>query len=544
MFFDKLKKSIFNWNFIVFILILLLASGIRFYNPIFRSLWGDEVDSLFRIYNFSLHNFHYEPISIFDRLQLALFNPLKGHHLPAYYLLLGVWTALFGFGEIAVRSLSVILGILCVPITYWLARELYDDQTARLSAFLMAISSFAVFYSQEIRPYALMLFMSTASSLFFWRIFFGKAGLANWIGYFVSSFILILSHIFGGLAISAQSLYLLFVWFQKQRRQKIIQLAGAQVLLYILVLLILLPIFISGIKTMSGMGQDFPFTQIPGILKLCLNFFVLGFGESLAPWNWLIVIPAGLVYLYLFGRMLVKWRDPKILFLLTLLLWPNVFSVFLIKLTLPKYLIIVLPVFLVLIGRAIIEIRSIYVKAIILLVLIFTQLFSINNYYQIKEYHNANQMEPWRQVSGNITDQFKPGDVILVNSYDVSFRLLQYYLNVLKKGQYPIFLVNYPGSPEFISEDGGMPIFISSLKLANSKYDRIFLIIHLRDDRKTPLGAIASLKQSLLKTYKLKLQNKYIPYEETLISKLPFFKPKNGENRIVIEIYDRIKVKD
>ncbi|MFH1541825.1 MAG: glycosyltransferase family 39 protein [bacterium] len=523
-------------------LILIIAAIIRLYYPAFRSLWGDEVDSLFRIYNFSQHNFHYEPIGLLERLHIALTSPLKGHHLPSYYLLLSLWTALFGVGEVAARSLSVIFGLLCIPMTYLLAKEFYDERVAMFSSFLMAISGFAVFYSQEIRPYSLMMFVAAASIYYFRRMVQEDKRFAPRLGYIAASFVLVFSHLFGVLALSAQSLYLIILWFNGRRQPGILMAALSQAIVYLLALPVLLPMFFSGIKMAAGLGQDFPFTQIPGILKLCLNLFALGFGESLAPWHWSVVIPAGLVYLGLFVLLLTKNRDNKTLTLLVFLFWPIVTASFLIKVTLPKYLIVILPVFIVLLGRAIAAISSARIRMTVLVIIVIAQLVSLGNYFRIEEYHNANQMEPWRQVSTSIADQFQAGDIIAVNSYDVSFRLLQYYLNILPNGNYPIFLIRYPASEDFSSEEGNLPIIITAAELSKHRSKRVWLVSHLRDDRKNPLGAIPSLKRGLLTEYQLAVQKKYLPYEKTLIAKLPFFQSREGEYRIVVERYDKIRI--
>jgi uncharacterized membrane protein len=527
-----------NWPLLV---LLALGVALRLWQPAVRSLWGDEADSLFRIYSFSAHHFHYEPIGWLERLSLSLANPLKGHHLPAYYLLLSLWTGWFGVGEIALRSLSILLGILCIPMVYLLAREFYDERTARLCAFLAAVSSFAVLYSQEIRPYALMMLASTASAYFFWRLLTREQRLGACLGYCGASLVLVFSHLFGILALSAQSLYLVIAWLKERDNKRVIPLALEQATVYLLAAPVLLPIVASGAKVMAGIGEDFPFTKIPALLKVCLNFFAMGFGETLAPWHWLAVVPAGLVYLALFVLVLKKWQDKPSLCLLTLLFWPTIVGPLLVKLTLPKYLIVAFPFFLLLVGRGLSEIRSVPVRLALLTVIVLAQLVSLGNYFRVEEYHNANQMEPWRQVSGTLAARFRPNDVILVNSYDVSFRLMQYYLNIRTGGNYPVLLVKYPGSGKFVIEDdGNTPVYITSTELLGRNYVRIWLVNHLRDDRKTPAGAVDELKRALGRRYRLASQEKYLPYEKTLIAKLPFFKPKPGESRIIVELYDKI----
>lgn len=69
-----------------------------------------------------------------------------------YYYLLWLWGRAAGFGEYAVRYLSVIGGVLMLPVTYRLALAgLRRTAPALLTTGLLAISPFAVHYSQEAR---------------------------------------------------------------------------------------------------------------------------------------------------------------------------------------------------------------------------------------------------------------------------------------------------------------------------------------------------------------------------------------------------------
>ncbi len=76
---------------------------------------------------------------------------------PAYYTLLLGWMRLFGTGEVALRSISLLASLLAIPLTYCLAREFAKPGTALLAALLMAIFPMQIYYAQEARCYALMV---------------------------------------------------------------------------------------------------------------------------------------------------------------------------------------------------------------------------------------------------------------------------------------------------------------------------------------------------------------------------------------------------
>jgi uncharacterized membrane protein len=88
-------------------------------------------------------------------------------HPPLYFLLLKVWVSLFGPGERAVRSLSGLFYGLAVLALYCLAREIYGDELALLTAALYACSPLAILSAQFARMYALLSLLSIVSTLLY-----------------------------------------------------------------------------------------------------------------------------------------------------------------------------------------------------------------------------------------------------------------------------------------------------------------------------------------------------------------------------------------
>jgi hypothetical protein len=88
---------------------------------------------------------------------------------PLYYLLAWLWTQPFGTGEVAVRSLSALLGTLTVPVAYAAAEALVSRRAGLVAAALTAASPLLVWYSQEARSYALLVLLTALSLLFLAR---------------------------------------------------------------------------------------------------------------------------------------------------------------------------------------------------------------------------------------------------------------------------------------------------------------------------------------------------------------------------------------
>lgn len=90
-------------------------------------------------------------------LREMLSATLADVHGPLWYLIAGAAARLFGVTELALRLPSLILGLLCVWLTYLLAHELLGHRTALIAAGIMAFNPLAVYHSGESRMYSLLL---------------------------------------------------------------------------------------------------------------------------------------------------------------------------------------------------------------------------------------------------------------------------------------------------------------------------------------------------------------------------------------------------
>jgi len=87
----------------------VLALLVRFTGLTSRNLWLDEAFSAW----FSAQSFHY----------LWTVLPTFEAHPPFYYSLLKVWRSIFGGDALALRSISVLFGVLTIPVVMAAARE-------------------------------------------------------------------------------------------------------------------------------------------------------------------------------------------------------------------------------------------------------------------------------------------------------------------------------------------------------------------------------------------------------------------------------------
>jgi mannosyltransferase len=95
---------------------------------------------------------------------------------PLYYLLAWLWSVPFGVGEIALRSLSALIGIGAIPVAYLAARELSTPRVGLVTAAIVAASPMLIWYSQDARAYSLLVLLSALSFLFTVRGLRGGSG--------------------------------------------------------------------------------------------------------------------------------------------------------------------------------------------------------------------------------------------------------------------------------------------------------------------------------------------------------------------------------
>ena len=140
---------------VVFFLILV-GLGLRLARLSFQPLWWDEGYSVW----FATH-----PLARMAALTAQDIHP------PLYYALLHGWAALLGASPTALRLLSVIVGVLTIPLLYWVARQMLSARAALLATFLLTINPLHVYYSQEVRMYGLVALLSVGILAAAWRTF-------------------------------------------------------------------------------------------------------------------------------------------------------------------------------------------------------------------------------------------------------------------------------------------------------------------------------------------------------------------------------------
>lgn len=171
---------------LVLALLALLAAALRFWRLGDWSFWADEVATL--------------------RDAQGLSRVIT---YPVGYALIGFAVRLFGSNEFAARLVPAVAGTISVPALYLIGRKLFSERAAILSAVLLAVSSYHIFFSQEARYYTLMMLLSM---LAMWCAFVGlERNSRKWL---IGAVLLLAlagwTHWTAGLALPAPALYALW----------------------------------------------------------------------------------------------------------------------------------------------------------------------------------------------------------------------------------------------------------------------------------------------------------------------------------------------
>lgn len=147
--------------YVAVILIISISIFLRFFLLDNQSLWYDEGISLVKS----------DGTSIQENLSKLLGRESGDKYQPLYYLLLFYWRSAFGNTEFVIRSLSALLGVGSVIAIFFTTLRIYGKNHAIWSSLILGFSSFGVYYSQEARPYSLLIFLASLQLYFFSQFF-------------------------------------------------------------------------------------------------------------------------------------------------------------------------------------------------------------------------------------------------------------------------------------------------------------------------------------------------------------------------------------
>jgi 4-amino-4-deoxy-L-arabinose transferase-like glycosyltransferase len=164
-------------SILVPVMLILLAAATRLYHIQSQSIWFDEGWSAYAAA---------QP-TLLAAVQADATNP------PLYYLLLNISIRAFGDNVFGLRWFSLIFGLLTIPLTYQLARRLFNIRAGYYGAFIVVVSPLLWWASQEARMYTLLATLVLVIALA-WHQLLRQSSRSSWIVLFIAELLLLYAH--------------------------------------------------------------------------------------------------------------------------------------------------------------------------------------------------------------------------------------------------------------------------------------------------------------------------------------------------------------
>lgn len=422
---------------IIIVLILVFAFLLRLIN-INQSFWLDEAA---------------QAIMSSNDIKSIFFERSGDFHPPLFYLISHYWINISKNTEF-LRLLPISFGVINVLVVYYLAKFVYPKKTIsiksfnikveNLSAFLLAIAPFHIYYSQEFRSYSLLCLLGTVSFIPLLNKQFIRLGLI-WS-------LLLYTHYSSIFLIISQIIYVLF--YDKPNIKKLV----LSIMLTVLLFLPWSPQFYKQINSGLSIKQNLPgwssILSISPIKATPQIFFKIIAGR-------INIYPKYIYYSYVFlvllifiissllvshkQKLLFTWVFlPLILMIITSFIFPQ---------NQPFRLIFILP------GIVFIFIEAMFKSPkTFLLLILYISIFGNLMYFT----RTRLQREDWLSLTELINDSKTPTIV----KFPEAFAPIKWYLpdaNIISTGNIPV----------------DKNFFASTLSSKNP--DRVYLLEYLGD---------------------------------------------------------------
>lgn len=395
-------------------------------------LWHDEYYSYFVAYPDNL-------------LQIKKLSLTANSQPPLYHWILNIWMRLFGNSDWVLKLLSTLFNCSAVIISYFCGKHLEllqkidknPSKTGIIFAFLLAINSVSIYYSQEVRPYPLIILLSTLLLFAILRILhqFNNKNLSLLI---LVNFLLLYTHTLA-LYFCFFEILILFVYFYKTNRDYLKKIILSSVILAALCIPLIYDILTVIVHRSFGWNKFCPlavfslFNDYFSPWLININFHILTFEKIFSNTTlifMLVVFSIPLIIIYFMGiiKAVMNNSISKYLFMISFL---YLISMLILSINgkmtfLPRYGLIVLP-FLLLIcsyGFLLFNGHFINTKSIIgtILILNFIFMFSfqeINAQNLEKKIFHTN----FNDLSKTLNEyKFNSGDVFIIMYYAATNR--------------------------------------------------------------------------------------------------------------------------
>ncbi|HSQ28061.1 MAG TPA: glycosyltransferase family 39 protein [Anaerolineales bacterium] len=406
------KSRIKLFTIIMVSVCLLLGAAIR------MSFWEDETYTATQ---------SQKPFS--DLVQSMQFDV----HPVLPIIVTSIWGSIFGYNEIGLRSLSILLSAANLLLTFFLAKDLFDQSTALTATILLAFSPLFILFGYQARYYSIaMLF--TLGLVIFLRFYLKTQRPIYLIFYTVTGGLLTLISYSAFSVIIAANLWWVIDWLRRKPGKPTTLLYW--IIAQVGILLFYLP-SISHVDSLIERYYGIPElgNWITEILKRALYLaFTYAVGQTTSPLNPIAWIGSALVA-FLVIYAIIKRRDQTSLWFVVVFLgvivganlgisfmsgwlsqiWQN----------LPHWSFYALPFWAILLAAGVSKLRM-KSSAIVIAVLLLVYGTGILNLYSGKQFLQPIYATPWKEIFKNISENSSASMALVCSGSDVSCK---YYAN-------------------------------------------------------------------------------------------------------------------
>lgn len=446
------RKKDRNRTYLILVSALILVIGgiLRVYDLGGKSLWTDEIASM--------------------RDSESIPAAFRAGLPPLYYLTLHLFRYI-GTNEVILRFPSVIFGVLTIPLLYVVGKLFFGTKEGLVGAFLLSISSFHVYYSQEARMYTLLALLSLLSLFFFYKSM-TENKIILWLAFTLSTVLTLFTHYFGVFILVVETAFVFVMLIRdallsgKVRAPIKLERFGKRTFLMFalsltIIFALFFPFFYSrwGMPSLLPSPQTEPQSQNSLTPPLELSFLVKLFGQlsNGSPFGYSEGSLCLSIFFFLCGCVLCmkKYKEKSTLLLLwiivsiVLLFWASTLP-FITKHTPvyaePRYLIFILPVYLLLISTGITGIAETIVskgvsnlrrhssiawkKKLRSRVIAFVVIaLGVTSVIPLREYYSEEKRD-WRSIAQYLESETQVDDIIVLEHAYFALPFLYYFKNL------------------------------------------------------------------------------------------------------------------
>jgi mannosyltransferase len=421
------RSSLTNRSVWLLVGLMLIAFGLRVYQLPAQSLWSDEGLSLYRArltLSENLTNIIVVPPGV----------PTQDTNPPLYFIALSALRAVAGESEYVLRFVSVIAGVLLVPLLYVTGKRLFSEQAGWLAALLGTVSPFLVWYAQEARMYTLLAALSLASAYLLLRaIDFPARSEAMqstkpqrhwliWIAWAAVTAATLYTHFTAFFLLLFEGAVLLAALIRRRRREAVIVI--------VLLAVLALPLTLYAVsRAQQSIDPVFGFRPLDSIAAEVWGTFVVGRTNDLFQ-PWWAVLPALLLFVIgLVGGVMQKSSRRATLLVALYLSVPLLAfyaATFVRPLyTSPRHLMLLLPPIYLLVASGLALLwRRVRLAGMVALAAV---LVIMGWWLNVQWTDPAYLKDDMRSAACTIAAQATPDDVVIVHDAITSFVFDYYY---------------------------------------------------------------------------------------------------------------------